>query len=59
MNANAKSFVPFQTPRPSSPVAENSFYYPPLHGFSSGVGVNTHIFVASCFFSLFRSLDCR
>ncbi|XP_047962949.1 polyadenylate-binding protein-interacting protein 3-like isoform X2 [Salvia hispanica] len=38
MNANAKSFVPFQTPRPSSPVAENSFYYPPLHGFSSGVG---------------------
>ncbi|KAL1551725.1 Polyadenylate-binding protein-interacting protein 3 [Salvia divinorum] len=38
MNANAKSFVPFQTPRPSSPVAENSFYYPPLHGLPSGVG---------------------
>ncbi|XP_042019572.1 polyadenylate-binding protein-interacting protein 3-like isoform X1 [Salvia splendens] len=43
-NANAKSFVPFQTPRPISPIADNSFYYPPMatathmHGMPSGVG---------------------
>ncbi|XP_042022604.1 polyadenylate-binding protein-interacting protein 4-like isoform X3 [Salvia splendens] len=43
-NANAKSFVPFQPPRPISPIADNSFYYPPMatathmHGMPSGVG---------------------
>ncbi|KAH6826634.1 hypothetical protein C2S53_014891 [Perilla frutescens var. hirtella] len=44
-NANAKSFTPFQTPRPSSPVAESSFYYPAnmttvthMHGMPAGVG---------------------
>ncbi|KAL1538135.1 Polyadenylate-binding protein-interacting protein 3, variant 2 [Salvia divinorum] len=42
-NANAKSFVPFQTPR-ISPIADNSFYYPPMatathmYGMPSGVG---------------------
>ncbi|XP_057771030.1 polyadenylate-binding protein-interacting protein 4-like isoform X2 [Salvia miltiorrhiza] len=45
LNANAKSFVPFQTPRPSSPAADNSFYYPAnmtaathMHGMPAGVG---------------------
>lgn len=46
-NANAKSFVPFQTPRPSSPVADSSFYYPPMHGMPAGVGVNAHISFAT------------
>ncbi|KAG6397959.1 hypothetical protein SASPL_139409 [Salvia splendens] len=54
-NANAKSFVPFQTPRPISPIADNSFYYPPMatathmHGMPSGVGVSAHISVATAF----------
>lgn len=54
LNANAKSFVPFQTPRPSSPVADSSFYYPAsvtavthMHGMPAGVGVNAHISFAT------------
>ncbi|PIN14639.1 Protein interacting with poly(A)-binding protein [Handroanthus impetiginosus] len=47
LNPNAKSFVPSQTPlRPSSPVADSSFYYPAnmaavtqMHGMPVGVGL--------------------
>ncbi|KAL3840789.1 hypothetical protein ACJIZ3_025380 [Penstemon smallii] len=45
-NPNAKSYVPSQTPRPSSPVADGSFYYPAnmaavthMHGMPVGVGI--------------------
>ena len=55
-NANAKSFVPFQPPRPISPIVDNSFYYPPMatathmHGMPSGVGVSAHISISTAFY---------
>ncbi|XP_042025872.1 uncharacterized protein LOC121772731 isoform X2 [Salvia splendens] len=44
LSANAKSFTPFQTPRPSFSIADNSVYYPRMatathmHGMPSSVG---------------------
>lgn len=64
-NANAKSFIPSQTPlRPSSPVADSPFYYPAsmtavthMHGMPVGVGVNTHFFIATCFSSFLDGVE--
>lgn len=54
MNPNAKSFVPLQTPvRPTSPVSDGSFYYPPnvapvshMQGMPVGIGVSFYMTMA-------------